>query len=181
VEVQLLNSQEAVADFYRLNCITRRDRGLPPQPRMFFEKIFEYIIAVRKGFVALAVHSGEPIAGAVYFHYRDEGIYKYGASNRDYQHLRANNLIMWEAIQWHCQNGIRDFSFGRTEPGNVGLLQFKRSWGAKEDSVSYYKMNLRENAFSAKRNGTGSSYTVFKILPIPVLKLAGRMLYKHVG
>lgn len=181
VEVKFLDGQGAVADFYRLNCVTRRDHGLPPQPWCFFEKIFEHIIAMGKGFVALALNQGRPIAGAVYFHFREEGIYKYGASDKHFQHLRANNLVMWEAIRWCCQNGIRSFSFGRTEPENEGLLQFKRGWGTKEDKVAYYKMNLYKNTFSAESNGAISSYPVCRFLPIPVLRLAGKLLYRHVG
>jgi hypothetical protein len=181
VEVKLLNSREAVADFFQLNCITRRDHGLPPQPWNFFQKIFDHIIAARKGFVALVFHQGKPIAGAVFFYFRDEGVYKYGASDKDHQHLRANNLIMWEAMRWCCRNGVRTFSFGRTESENEGLLQFKRGWGAEESRVGYYRLNLRENVFSAERNGTRSSYPIFKMLPMPMLRLAGRILYRHVG
>ncbi len=181
VEVKFLESREAVADFYRLNCVTRREHGLPPQPLCFFEKIFEHIIAAHKGFVVLAFMHGRPIAGAVYFHFRETSIYKYGASHRNFQHLRANNLVMWEAIRWCCRNEIRTFSFGRTEPENEGLLQFKRGWGTKEDKVTYYRLNIAENKFSAERNGARSSYPVCKILPIPVLRLAGSLLYRHVG
>ena len=181
VEVKFLDSREAVADFYRLNCVTRRDHGLPPQPLCFFEKIFEHIIAAHKGFVVLAFNQGRQIAGAVYLHFREEGIYKFGASDKRFQHLRANNLVMWEAIRWCCQNGIRTFSFGRTEPENEGLVQFKRGWGTKEDKVAYYKLDLNENAFLAKSNGARSSYPVCRVLPIPVLRLAGRLMYRHVG
>ena len=181
VEVKFLVSQEAVADFYRLNCLTRRDHGLPPQPRHFFGKIYEHIIAMGKGFVVLVLNQGRPIAGAVFFHFREEGIYKYGASDKHFRHLRANHLVMWEAIRWCCRNGIRSFSFGRTEPENKGLLQFKRGWGTKEDKVAYYKLNLIENAFSAEASGVRSSYSVCRFLPVPVLQLAGRVLYRHVG
>jgi hypothetical protein len=181
VEVQLLNSREAMADFSQLNCVTRRDHGLPPQSWSFFEKVYNYIIAARKGFVALVFHQGKPIAGSVFFYFRGEGIYKYGASDKNYQHLRPNNLVMWEAIRWFCRNDVNTLNFGRTEPENKGLLQFKRGWGAKEGRVAYYSLNLRKNAFSAKRNGIKSSYPVFKILPIPVLRLIGSVLYRHVG
>jgi lipid II:glycine glycyltransferase (peptidoglycan interpeptide bridge formation enzyme) len=131
--------------------------------------------------VALAVHQGKPVAGAVYALYRDQALYKFGASDRKHQHLRANNLVMWEAIRWFCCNGFRSLHLGRTEPENEGLLQFKRGWGVKESRVAYFRLNLRENTFSAERNGTRSCYPVFKMLPIPVLRLAGSVLYRHVG
>jgi hypothetical protein len=60
-------------------------------------------------------------------------------------------------------------------------VQFKRGWGTKEDKVAYYKLDLNENTFSAESNGAISSYPVCRFLPIPVLQLAGKLLYRHVG
>ena len=100
VEVRLSHTRDALVDFYRLHCMTRRLHGLPPQPWSFFSKIHEHVIAREKGFVALGVHAGKTVAGAVYFHFRDRAVYKYGASDRFHQNLRANNLVMWEAIRW---------------------------------------------------------------------------------
>jgi hypothetical protein len=181
VSVSMEHSQEAMAAYYRLHCITRRNHGLPPQPWSFFENIFKQVVAAGKGFVVLAAHAGKTIAGAVYAINRDQAIYKYGASDRGSQHLRANNLVMWEAIRWFCRNGFRSLHLGRTELEHEGLLQFKRGWGVEESRVAYYRLNLRENTFSAERNGIRSSYPVFKMLPIPLLRLAGSVLYRHVG
>ena len=181
VVVSLLHTREALATFYQLHCGTRRGHGLPPQPWSFFEKIYEHVIVPRQGFVALAVHQGKPVAGAVYALYRDQALYKFGASDRNHQHLRANNLVMWEAIRWLCRNGFRSLDFGRTEPENEGLLQFKRGWRATETMVANYRFDLKQNAFSADRGNVRSSYPVCKILPLPVLRLSGSMLYRHVG
>jgi hypothetical protein len=181
VEVSLHYTRDALASFYRLHCLTRRRHGLPPQPWSFFEKIHEYIIALQKGFVALAAHRDQSIAGAVYFLYRDHALFKFGASDRKVQYLRANNLVMWEAIRWFCRNGFRSLHFGRTESENEGLKQFKRGWSAGDGRVAYYRFDLKQNAFSAGRNNVNPSYPVFKILPMPLLRLAGSVLYRHVG
>ena len=181
VEVTFHHTAEALEAFYGLHCRTRRRHGLPPQPWRFFEKVYAHVVAAGKGVVLLAVHAGKTVAGAVYFFFREGALFKFGASDRNHQHLRANNLVMWEAIRWFCRNGFRSLHFGRTEPENEGLLQFKRGWGVQESRVAYYRMNLKQNAFSAERNGIKPSYPVFKILPIPVLRLAGSVLYRHVG
>jgi hypothetical protein len=88
---------------------------------------------------------------------------------------------MWEAICWCCRNGVGQFHFGRTEPKNEGLLQFKRAWGPVEGKLSYYKYDLRSNSFVAAKSGSKTSYEAFKVLPIPILRLAGHLLYRHVG
>ena len=181
VEISFQHSLGAMITFYHLQCETRRLHGLPPQPWAFFKKIHEHVIASRQGFVALAFHQGNPIAGAVYFLFRNRAIYKFGASNHNYQNLRANNLVMWESIRWLCRNGFKSLHFGRTEIENQGLLQFKRGWRPKEAKVGYYRFNINNNAFSTENNCIRSSYSLFKILPISVLKLIGRVLYRHVG
>ena len=181
VQAEVCYSLEALREFFRLNCMTRKDHGLPPQPYLFFKKIHEHIISKKKGFVLLASHNGRNIAGAVYFHFGGKAIYKYGASDRKYQHLRGNNLVMWEAIRWFLQNGFKEFSFGRTEPENAGLLQFKRGWGTEEKTIGYHKYDLTNAAYVKDRSKAKTSYVLFKKMPSPLLNLAGTLLYRHVG
>lgn len=180
VNVTISNSLKSVKEFYRLNCMTRKEHGLPPQPYFFFKKIYEHIISAKKGFVALANYKNRYIAGAVYFHFGEKAVYKYGASDKTCQKLRANNLIMWEAIKWYAQNGFKHFSFGRTDMDHEGLLQFKRGWGAKEETINYYRFDLTKDAF-IKDSKIKSSYLFFQKMPLPLLKLTGSFLYRHVG
>jgi CelD/BcsL family acetyltransferase involved in cellulose biosynthesis len=181
VEVAIERSHEAVAAYYQLHCGTRRHHGLPPQPWSFFEKIYRHIIATGQGFVSLASHKGQRIAGLICLYWKDQAIYKFGASDRASLNLRPNNLVMWEAIRWCCRNSIRGFHFGRTEPENDGLLQFKRCWGAAEDRFQYFNYDTRANGFVAGSTGRKTSYSFFKLMPLPMLKLTGGLLYRHVG
>jgi len=182
VKVGIFNSLDSVREFYRLNCLTRRDHGLPPQPFRFFEKVYEHVLSKDKGFVALSSYEDTYIAGAIYFHFGENAIYKYGASDRNYQHLRANNLVMWEAIKWYSQNGYKSFCFGRTEPENDGLLQFKRGWGAQERSVPYYKYDIKRERFVSEASRlSGGRKKIFHRMPIPLLRIAGSVLYRHIG
>jgi lipid II:glycine glycyltransferase (peptidoglycan interpeptide bridge formation enzyme) len=181
IELVFSNAWTAMHAFSRLNCSTRQGHGLPPQPLSFFRKIYDRIIAPQKGFVVLASYQAKPIAGAVYFHHAGNAIYKYGASDRKYQHLRPNNLVIWEAIKWYCRNGYKTFSFGLTESKNQGLRQFKRGWGTHEMTQYYYKYDLAKDAFVNAGNTFKSSYYPFKILPLPILRLTGYLFYRHVG
>ncbi len=182
VQVTISNSHKSIEEFYRLNCITRRIHGLPPQPFNFFEMVYLHILTENLGMVALASYQGENVAGAVCFHLGDNAVYKYGASDKRYQHLRANNLVLWEALQWYCQRGYKTFNFGRTEPGNAGLLQFKRGWGAEEYQINYYKYDLKKDAFILDPlNISGVHNSFFRRMPMPLLKMAGSILYRHMG
>ena len=181
VTVNLSTSFEDVEKFYVLNCITRKRHGLPPQPFKFFRKIYEHIISTEKGFVAIGRWRGKEVGASIYFHFGDKAIYKYGASDISYQNLRANNLIMWEAIKWYSQNGFKNFSFGRTAVENEGLLQFKRGWGVREERIPYYRFD--PNSFQmikeVKKNNSFQRYS--EKLPIAALRALGSVLYRHVG
>lgn len=183
VKVEILTTFESIKEFYRLNCMTRKEHGLPPQPFYFFQKIYEHIISKGHGFVTLAMHSGIVIAGAMYLHFGEKALYKYGASDKRHQHLRANNLVMWEAIKWYCQNGYETLCLGRTEPENSGLRHFKLGWGAEERVIRYFKYNISEERFTNgnKSNNKEFQANIFRKVPIPIAKAIGKMLYRHVG
>ena len=182
VKVEISNSLDSVKEFYRLNYLTRKDHGLPPQPFRFFEKVYEHVLSKDKGFVALSSYEDTYIAGAIYFHFGENAVYKYGASDRHYQHLRANNLVMWEAIKWYSQNGYKSLCFGRTEPENDGLLQYKRGWNAKERTINYYKYDIKKETFvSEASRPSGGRKRIFQSMPIHLLRMTGSILYRHIG
>lgn len=172
----------SIIEFYRLNCLTRKMHGLPPQPYKFFKNLYDYVISPGKGLILIAEYKEKVIAGALFLYFGKKIIYKFGASDRIYQSVRANNLIMWEAIKWSLQNGFDLFSFGRTDPDNKGLLQFKNGWGAEMKTVGYYRFNIKHNNKLKKqfkyRNNINLS---LKKLPIPLLKIIGKHFYRHIG
>jgi lipid II:glycine glycyltransferase (peptidoglycan interpeptide bridge formation enzyme) len=182
VDVTICNSLESVAEFFRLNCLTRKMHGLPPQPYRFFKKTYEHIISKGHGIVALASAQGKYIAANVYFNFGSQAIYKYGASDRNYQYLRANNLVMWEAIRYYAERGCKSFCFGRTEPENTGLLQFKRGWGAEERTIYYYKYDISQDIYIKESSKPyGFHKTLFSNTPLALLRLIGSHLYRHIG
>jgi len=182
VEVRIEGTAGAIDEFCRLNCLTRREHGLPPQPRHFFTKVHREVISRGNGFVALAYHQRKAIAGNVYFHFGRQAVYKYGASDKRYQSLRANNLVMWEAIKWFVGKGFKSLCFGRTEPENEGLRRFKRGWGTQEYQIPYFKYDLQEGAFaSGKKQGRSIYAGLLRATPAPVLNIIGSLLYRHMG
>lgn len=182
VEVSVSNSMEALKEFHRLNCLTRKGHGLPPQPFHFFKKVYEHIIAHGFGVVVLASYKQMNIAGAVFFNLGAKAIFKYGASDMSFQHLRPNNLVMWEAIKWYSQNGYQQFFFGRTNPENKGLIQYKTGWGTQEYIIKYYKYDLGKCTFVKDRGiAKGRHNWLFNKMPELLLKFTGKLLYRHIG
>jgi hypothetical protein len=180
VTVEVSQSLQAMKVFYSLHCKTRRKHGLPPQPFVFFQNIFEHVLSKKQGMVAIASCQQRPIAASVYFQLGARALYKYGASDEEFQHLRGANSVMWEAIKWHARNGAKTLHLGRTSLGNEGLRRFKLGWGAGEQKIEYVKYDLRKNCFITETDtATGWYNRVFNVLPLRLSRLIGAVLYRH--
>jgi hypothetical protein len=182
LSVEFSQSPEAVREFHRLLCRTRKRHGVPPQPLVFFANIQRHVLAQNQGWVALARHGGVPIAGAVFFHSGTTALYKFGASDKRYQSLRGNNLVMWTAIKRYAEQGYKVLKFGRTTLENDGLRKFKLHWGAEEYRIDYLQYDLRAHRVVSGRDDFSGWYShVFRFLPIPLSRLIGAALYRHVA
>lgn len=182
VTVEICRSLQGVRDFYRLHCLTRRRHGLPPQPGRFFDKLHEHVISQGLGFTALARKGQTTVAGVICLHFGCSALYKYGASDAAFQHLRANNLVLWEAIKYCAREGFRTFSLGRTDLDNEGLLTFKDGWGGNRSVLNYHRYEFASNGFVCDHERNLEVYkNVLKKLPIDVLKMLGKLAYRHIG
>jgi hypothetical protein len=172
-----------VREFYRLNCLTRREHGLPPQPIRFLENLRSHVLAKGLGTLLLARHEGRAVAGAVFLHFAGKAVYKYGASDRRSQELRPNNLVFREGIRELCGKGVRTLSFGRTDLDHEGLRQFKLSWGAVEKTLQYVKYDVSSKTYlSSKKSRVAIPWeSAMSRLPLPLLRLIGRVAYRHMG
>jgi lipid II:glycine glycyltransferase (peptidoglycan interpeptide bridge formation enzyme) len=134
------------------------------------------------GIVLVATYENKPIAASIFFQLVYKAIYKYAASDKKYLCLRPNNLIMWEAIKWYARNGFSTISLGRTEPANFGLRRFKSSWGAIENTLSYYRYDMRKEIFVRSHSlKCGLLSRVFQRTPGFLLRFIGSIAYKHIG
>ena len=186
LNVSICRSAGAMAEYYRLHCLTRKRQGLPPQPPQFFQKLQQHVIAPNLGFVILVSYQGINVAGAVFLCFGRGALYKFGASDIRYQQLHPNYLLFWKAIQWLCQQGYEQLSFGRTEVGHKGLIQFKDGWGSTKTPLNYYRYYFESESF-VKAHKLAKSHThlrnsaafVAERMPLPVLRLIGTVLYPH--
>jgi hypothetical protein len=180
--VEFSQDLDALRIFFGLLCRTRKRHGLPVQPFRFFESIQRHVLSQDQGWVVLARHGQVPVAGAVFFHFGKTVIYKFGASNEAFQHLRPNNLVMWEAIRWHARRGFGVLDFGRTSLENEGLRRFKLGWGTRERRIDYFRYDPRKAGFVTARDASSGWHNrIFKTLPIPLSRLIGAALYRHVA
>lgn len=120
------------------------------------------------------------VAAAVFLHWNGRALYKFGASDERYLELRANNLLMWKAFL-HCQSlGCTTVGMGRTDKGHDGLRRFKLGWGTVESEVPYYKLDLRRGGWGPEPNHHDMWLNrVFRVMPRPLARVAGELVYPH--
>lgn len=182
VEVRAEMSLDAIRTFYRLNCITRKKHGLPPQPYNFFREMHDNLVARGMASTVLGYVDGKAVAGALYLLWNKDVIYKYGASDPAYLSCRANHLVMWEAIKQFARQGYRQMTFGRTDRDHEGLRTFKLGWGTEEYTIQYHRYDTGRSQFvQALPRVNGWHNGIFERLPMPFLRLVGKVLYKHMG
>jgi len=182
IVVDFERSRNAVVEYYRVHCLTRKKHGLPPQPFKFFEQIYLNIIEPGLGFVALGKLAGRVLAGAIFFIHERKALYKFGASDPAADHFRPSNQVMWRAIRHLAQQGRERLCFGRTSLHQEGLRKYKLGWGAKEKAIRYLQIKINSKGYDVVPFEQGrESNPHLSRLPLPVLKQIGVWAYLHVG
>lgn len=177
-----VNNSSSLEDFYYINCFTRKRHGLPPQPFKFFKNLDNLVLNGNKGFICISKYNGKSIAGAVFLLIGNKALFKYGASLFEYQNLRPNNLLMWESIKYLKDKGFNELNFGRTELENIGLRRFKLGWGTEEKILNYYRYEFEKaNSISVSAKSFVNKKMALNRFPIALLKLIGRIAYKHIA
>jgi hypothetical protein len=88
---------------------------------------------------------------------------------------------MWQAITWYRDRSFETLSLGRTELDNPGLLRYKRVWGAEERLIKYYRYDIRKGVFLGQRPGRAAYRKILSRIPVGMLRIMGRLAYRHVG
>jgi hypothetical protein len=172
----------AIRTFYRLHCQTRKRHGMPPQPLKFFDRLQKYCLQTGAGVVGIARFRDRPIAASVFLEHKDKALYKFGASDFAFQHLRPSNVLMWEAMKKFAARGFSSLHFGRTSLSNEGLRRFKLGFGSREKLIEHRKFDFIKEEFVSNGDQTGTTLKrLFRLLPMPFFRLVGTMLYPHLS
>jgi len=106
----------------------------------------------------------------------------WAASLSQYNNLRPNDLLYWEAIKYACRNGYEYFDFGRSTI-NSGTFKFKQNWGAEKVQLNYqYLFNkCREipKVSASDDNKYKWAINIWKNMPMSVVNLFGPRLIRY--
>lgn len=165
--------------YYSLHCQTRRRHGLPPQPFAFFRNIHRHLVAKGLGFVLLAMDGTTAVAGAVFLGFGRNALYKFGASLETHLELRPNNLVLWQGIRRCAELGFSALDLGRTSLDNEGLRRFKLGLGGEERLIHYVRQDVRSGCIVVTPDrAQGWHNRVFRVLPLPISRAIGAVMYR---
>jgi len=105
-----------------------------PLPALaFFEAVYD-LLAPKGRLRVLTARLGEMTIGALtLLLHNDVMLYWYTGTLREYSAYRANDLLVWQALEWGCRQGYRLFDFGGAgkpdEP--YGVRDFKAKFGGE--------------------------------------------------
>ena len=172
-------SDALLNDFYGLLVLTRARHHLPPQPYAWFRSLIDCLGEALE--IRLAYKDKAPVAAILTLRFKDVALYKYGCSDLNFKNLGAMPLLLWRAIEHAKSTGAREFSLGRSEENNAGLITFKDHWTQHSTPLIYWRypgpasMELTESwrVTVVKR--------VFAVMPDRALAATGRFIYRHIG
>ena len=180
LEVRMTESADALEDFYRLHCMTRKRLGVPVQPRRFFDHLWRRVIEPGFGFLLLAQLGGRSVAGAVLLGWKGTLVYKYAASDPAFLPARPNNLVCAAAIEWGGALGYQYLDFGRSDLRDKGLRAFKQGSGAREEPLAYsYIGESPHDTVNSHARRLMSRF--IKAAPPAFGRAVGSLLYGHFG
>jgi CelD/BcsL family acetyltransferase involved in cellulose biosynthesis len=169
--------------FWNLLVVTRRRHGVPPQPKSWFRNLIDGFGADLQIRVAFAKE--RPVASILTLRHKDTLIYKYGCSDAECNQLGGTHLLFWRSIQEAKREGLRVFDLGRSAYDNPGLITFKDRWGSNRSNLLYSRLSTSPPAESAEPDSdrwtSRLARRVVSSLPDRALRLAGSILYKHIG
>ncbi|MHB8541720.1 MAG: GNAT family N-acetyltransferase [Candidatus Acidiferrales bacterium] len=177
-------SESLLSSFYRLLILTRRRRGVPPQPLQWFRNLIDCLGEALQ--IRVAFQGSRPVAAILTLRSKDTLLYKYGCSDAQFHNLGGMHFLLWRSIEEAKSAGLRTFDLGRSDCDNAGLIRFKERWGAIRSSLIYsrYTTSIESRDNYKPREAQWNLRFAKRLLshvPGRVLSMAGDVLYKHIG
>jgi len=172
-------SGEILKKFYHLLVLTRRRHNLPPQPIEWFRHLAAFL--GDRMTIRVLSFRGQPVASILTLRHLATLVYKYGCSDARYHHLGCMPFLIWKAIEAAGHMGLENLDFGRSEPANEGLIQFKDHFGASRSILAYTRMYAPPASKAADLPSLQFAKRIFAHMPSVLLEASGRLVYRHMG
>jgi len=180
VEILREEGPEAIGAFHHILSGTRRRLGLPPIPVHFFQALHRHLKT--DGLALLLARQDGALQGGVLATKSKTSFHLEYAAVASAQIAKGTmQLLYWRAMEMAQNEGCGEFTFGRTDTNNAGLVAYKRHWGCVEEHLWEFRTHAKPFSELETRGGfvAGLANKLFRNMPDPLLRLAGAFIYRH--
>jgi len=171
---------EQAAAWHQLHRSTQSRLGVPVFPRALFEAMLDEGREWARFLVILGPKG--PVAGGLFFAFADRYVYGYSASTPEGQEMRANDLMLFEALREAERSGAHSFDFGSDSPKQDSLLAFKKKWGAEQSLTTVLSIPASNEEHNDSSSGLYSlARGVGRRLPSPLWAALTSPLVRKLG
>jgi lipid II:glycine glycyltransferase (peptidoglycan interpeptide bridge formation enzyme) len=172
-------SEDLLQEFYSLFVATRSRHRLPPIPYSWFRNLIQCQGEALE--IRLAYKNKNPISAILTLRFKNVVYYKYGCSDVMFNNFGATPWLLWQAVVSAKSNGALEFNLGRTEEDNPGLLKFKNHWVSRPRQLLYWRFPNTPSLDSVNDWKLRAAKRVFACMPESLLRVTGKMIYRHFG
>ena len=172
---------ELLQDFYHVFSINMRDLGSPVHSKKYLASVVASLSGSAR--ILVAYHDGIPLAGSIIVGYEETLYNPWASSLKAYKRLNANMLLYWTMLEYGCNNGYRNFDFGRSTP-DEGTYRFKAQWGAVAHPLEW--IILQKGLKKAEppdddKSSFSMAIQCWQRLPVGLTRWLGPKIRKHIS
>lgn len=175
-----IGKEEELDSFYTVFSINMRDLGTPVYSKEFFRDILT-TFPDAASICTVYAKDGNPAASGFLIGFKEMLEIPWASSLRRYNRQSPNMLLYWESLKFACENGYKQFDFGRSTPGE-GTYKFKKQWGAKPLQL-YWHYWLKNGRAMPELNPHNPKYkmaiNIWQNLPVWLTKIIGPTIVKN--
>jgi FemAB-related protein (PEP-CTERM system-associated) len=172
---------EYLDEFYDIFSVNMRDLGSPVHSKKLILNVLEQFPENSK--IVIVSKENTPIACSMTVGFKDTLENPWASSLREYSRSSPNMLLYWTMLAYACDNGYKYFDFGRSTPAE-GTYKFKAQWGAKPHKLYWHYISLNSQPIdneTTKKSKFDKAIQYWQKIPVPVTKIIGPMIRKHIG
>jgi len=177
-------TREDISLYYSIYSAARRKLGLPVMPDTFFFALWDEFAP--KGYLKLlfCLSESRPIGTALLLTFKDMTIIEYGHTMPGHRAYCVDPFLDSHAVRLAWERGCKYVSFGRTAATHLGLMTYKRHWGAQEEFLHSY-FYPADSATMPRQGPASWQYRTLRHLcrhcPQSMYPLLSRTIYRHMG
>jgi len=179
VEIVEATTDQDIASFYTVYSRWFGTTRKKIEGRKLSLEFFQQRFLLRENVRAFLARSEERVIAGITLRFLPGGLVEYSnnSSLDEFLHLKPNDLLLWNAIEWACREGFPRFSLG-------GAHRFLREFGGTLTPVYRYRLDrTRLRQHDLRENLTDWGRATLRQMPRPletaVRKIAGKSLPKN--